>query len=156
VGIAIRLGTPTDAAAVSAFVTPIVQRFIAHEFEPDAQTRFLETFTPSAINGYFEKRYRYHIAESEQAIVGVVATRDNCHVYHLFVAESLHGSGLGRRLWLAASQASRAAGHNGDFTVNSSRFAVGFYERLGFDRDGPAHDFGGIISFPMRLRAPAA
>lgn len=154
--VSIRAGTPADANAVSAFIAPIAERFVAHEFEPDARARFLETFSPNAIKSYFGKGFRYHIAESDQTIVGVVATRANSHLYHLFVAASRHRSGLGRRLWRIASEASRAAGHQGDFTVNSSRFAVGFYERLGFRRDGAAHTVEGVISFPMRLSSHAA
>jgi hypothetical protein len=40
--------------------------------------------------------------------------------------------------------------------VKSSSFAVGFYERLGFARDGPDERSGGVFSVPMRLRWRAA
>lgn len=150
--IAIRDGRPSDASAISAFVAPLAAEFIAHEFAPDARERFLATLSPEAIERYLAAGFRYHVAEAGGELVGVVATRAESHVYHLFVGGSARGTGLGRRLWERARDASRAAGHRGDFTVNASRFAVGFYEKLGFVRDGPEREQDGVVSVPMRLR----
>ena len=152
----LRVGRRSDASAISAFLRPLAEKFIAHDFDPAARNRFLATFSPAAIDRYLGSGFRYQLAESGGSIVGVVSTRDDGHVYHLFVAESLQRAGLGRRLWEVARDASLAAGHRGDFTVNSSRFAVGFYERLGFERDGPENDQDGVASVPMRLRWRAA
>ena len=58
----------------------------------------------------------------------------NRHVYHLFVDTLVQKRGLGRRLFQVAREAALAAGGSGEFTVNSSNYAVGFYERLGFRR----------------------
>jgi ribosomal protein S18 acetylase RimI-like enzyme len=87
-----------------------------------------------AIGGYIESGYRYHIAEEDGELAGVVAVRDNSHLYHLFVSERFQGQGLARRLWEVAKTASLSAGNPGLFTVNSSRYAVGMYENFGFVR----------------------
>jgi ribosomal protein S18 acetylase RimI-like enzyme len=150
--VTIRLGGFPDASAISAFLIPLAARFIAQEFDADARSRFLETFSPAAIEGYIRDGFRYHLAEHAGALVGVVATREDSHLYHLFVAESAHRSGLGTRLWQVARDASLASGYRGDFTVKSSQFAVGFYEQLGFKRAGPEQNQDGVISVPMRLR----
>ena len=148
----IRPGHRSDAPAISAFLVPLAENFIAHEFDPTARDKFLATFSPAAIGQYLDSGFRYHLAESGSSLVGVVSTRNESHVYHLFVAESAQRTGLGRRLWQIAREAALTAGHRGDFTVNSSRFAVGFYEKLGFDRDGPENNQDGVRSVPMRLR----
>jgi hypothetical protein len=51
-----------------------------------------------------------------------------------------------------AQQVCREAGNPGEFTVNSSRFAAGFYERLGFKRERlDVRD--GVTAIAMRLKA---
>ena len=152
----IRPGHRSDASAISAFLVPLAEKFVAHEFDPSARGKFLATFSPAAIDQYLGSGFRYHLAQSQGSLVGVVSTRNESHVYHLFVAESAQRIGLGRRLWQVAREASLAAGYRGDFTVNSSRFAVGFYEQLGFERDGPENNQDGVVSVPMRLRWRAA
>ncbi len=150
--IEIRPGRRSDAPSISAFLVPLAQKFIAQELDPTPRDKFLATFSPAAIAQYLDSGFRYHLAESQGSLVGVVSTRDESHVYHLFVAESAQRTGLGRRLWQIARKASLAAGHRGDFTVNSSRFAIGFYEQLGFERTGPENNQDGVVSIPMRLR----
>ena len=58
----------------------------------------------------------YHVAEDAGRLVGVVAVRDNKHLYHLFVAEPHQGQGLARELWSVAKAACVAAGNSGEFT----------------------------------------
>ncbi|MGX2041361.1 GNAT family N-acetyltransferase [Methylocaldum sp. MU1018] len=61
------------------------------------------------------------------------------------------GKGLARALWQAARAASLEACNPGVFTVNSSRFAVGLYEKLGFVGHGEVVDESGVIHIPMKL-----
>ncbi len=147
----IRPAQRSDAAAISAFLEPLADKFIAREFDPSARSKFLATFSAAAVDGYLGSGFRYHLACCQGSIVGVVSTRNESHVYHLFVDESVQRTGLGRRLWQIARGAALDAGYRGDFTVNSSRFAVGFYKRLGFERVGPDAIQDGVVSVPMRL-----
>jgi len=148
----IRPARPDDAAAISRLIVPLAEKYILHEFDAQAGERFRAAVSAEAIAGYMSAEFRYHVAEEGGGLVGVVATRGDGHLYHLFVAEAAQGRGLARRLWDVAREASRAAGHEGDFTVRSSRYAVGLYERFGFVRDGPDDEQDGIVSIPMRLR----
>jgi GNAT superfamily N-acetyltransferase len=152
----IRSASPSDAPAINALITPLAERFIVHEFFSPGREHFLDSISIAAIRRYFEAGFRYHVAEVDGVIVGVVSTRENSHLYHLFVSERAQGAGLARRLWQVARQASEAAGYRGDFPVNSSRFAVGFYEKLGFTHDGPEDNRGGVIAVPMRRTCRAA
>lgn len=151
----IRFATIEDTAAISALITPLAETYIVHEFADSGARALLESVAPQAIARYIESGYRYYVMEGPSELIGVVATRDNSHLYHLFVAESSQGSGLARRLWQTAKEACESAGHRGDFTVNSSRFAVGFYEQLGFVREGLEVERGGVIAVPMRWPAPS-
>ncbi|NLS94528.1 MAG: GNAT family N-acetyltransferase [Planctomycetaceae bacterium] len=138
-----------DAGAISRLVLPLGEKFIADEFSPDGARTLLGSFTQVSIEGYLQAGYRYHVAEEADRIIGVIAVRDNSHIYHLFVDESYHRQGVGRHLWKVARDESLAAGNPGRFTVNSSQFAVDFYCRLGFSQAGPPECRDGVISVPM-------
>jgi GNAT superfamily N-acetyltransferase len=149
--IAIRAALPSDIPRISRLINDLATRYIAHEFTAEGAERLLSAMSERAIEGYFQAGYRYHVAQAEGSLAGVVATRDDRHLYHLFVANKYQGRGLATQLWLVARQACLAAGNGGEFTVNSSRFAVGFYEKLGFVRQADFQEHGGVVSMPMKL-----
>jgi ribosomal protein S18 acetylase RimI-like enzyme len=147
----IRPATPADAAAISALILSVSRFFTLHP-EGQGAEEFLATLAPEAIRGYLESaNFRYMVAEEDGALVGVVAIRDNGHLFHLFVAHAFHGRGLARQLWTAAMTAALQAGNPGEFTVNSSRYAVPVYERFGFVPAGPRVEQHGIAFVPMKL-----
>ena len=147
----IRLATLADVPRISALVRDLTGKYVAHEFSRQAADRLLGSMEEPAIRGYLASGYRYHVAEDNGELAGVVAMRNERHLYHLFVAEHFQGMGLARALWQAARTASLEAGNPGLFTVNSSRFAVGMYEKFGFVRDGQVVDEWGVIYIPMKL-----
>ena len=52
----------------------------------------------SAIQGYVSaSNFEYFVAESQGLLAGVVALRDNGHLFHLFVAEPFQGQGPWRQ-----------------------------------------------------------
>ena len=83
-------------------------------------------------------------------MAGVVAMRENTHLFHLFVPRALHRQGMARQLWRAARDASIARGNTTGFTVNSSVYALPFYESLGFVATAPRVEADGIAYVPMR------
>jgi GNAT superfamily N-acetyltransferase len=147
----VRRATIRDAARISELIRPLAERYIAHEFSPEGAANLLASMETEAICGYFESGYEYHVAEEEGELVGVVGVRDNSHLYHLFVADESRGRGVARRLWQVARDACRRAGSAGEFTVNSSRFAVGMYRKLGFVEIGPPETKDGVTAIPMKL-----
>lgn len=147
----IRPATADDAAAISALILGVSQFFTLHPDGEGAED-FLATVSPEAIAGYLASpAYEYRVAEEAGALAGVVAVRNNAHLYHLFVAPAFHGRGLSRQLWDAAREAALRAGNPGEFTVNSSLYAVPVYERFGFQPTGPRVDQHGIAFIPMKL-----
>lgn len=150
--IALRKATLADAEPISALVTSLAPFFLADPDDAEAAEPFFDTITRDAIRGYLESdRFRYHVAEVDGEVIGTVATRDDSHLYHLFVDERFHGRGFAKQLWTEAKRAARAAGHAGPFTVNSSRYAVPVYERLGFVATGPEVRKDGLAFVPMVL-----
>lgn len=147
----IRPAAAADAAGISALILGVSGFFTLHPDGEGAEA-FLATLAPQAIAGYLASPdYRYLVAEDAGVLAGVVAIRDNRHLYHLFVAQGVHGQGLARRLWTAAMDAALRAGNPGEFTVNSSPYAVPVYERFGFVPTGPRVEAQGIAFVPMKL-----
>ena len=146
----VRLATVEDAAAISGLIRPLVEKYVAHEFSTEGAENLLDSMAPEAIARNIAESFRYHIAEVEGKIAGVVATADNRHLFHLFVAEAFQRQGIARRLWAVAKQACLDAGGSGEFTVNSSRYAVSVYKKLGFVELGPTVVRNGVVFIPMR------
>ncbi len=94
----IREATVDDAAAISRLIRPLAEKFIAADFSPAGARNLLASLEPDAVAGYFESGYEYHVAEQDGLLVGVVAVRDNSHLYHLFVAEQFQRRAVARRL----------------------------------------------------------
>lgn len=147
----VRPATAGDAAGISALILGVSRFFTLHPDGEGAEA-FLANLSPDAIGRYLASpAFAYRVAEEDGALAGVVAIRDNTHLHHLFVASAHHGRGLARRLWDAAQNAALAAGNSGEFTVNSSIYAIPVYERFGFQPTGPRVEQNGIAFVPMKL-----
>lgn len=150
----IRPATPADAAAISALILGVSPSFTLRPDGEGAEV-FLATLTPEAIGGCLASPdYAYLVAEEDGALAGLVGMRESRHLYHLFVAPAFQGRGLSRRLWEAAMAAALRAGNPGEFTVNSSPYAVPIYERFGFVPTHPRIEQHGIAWVPMKLVLP--
>jgi GNAT superfamily N-acetyltransferase len=147
----IREAQVNDIPAISELIRPLVEKYIAYEFSAEGARNLLSSIEPEAIHGYFDLGYRYHVAEENGVLAGVVAVRDNRHLYHLFVADAFRGQGLARRLWQVAHDACRDAGNAGEYTVNSSNFAVEMYRKFGFVDTAPPETRNGVSYVPMKL-----
>lgn len=148
----IREATGDDAPAISALALSLARFFLADPEDPGAAESFFRTLAPEAIAASLAGgRFRYHLAEVDGALAGVVGMRDHSHLFHLFVAEPFHRRGIGRRLWEAARDAALAAGNPGRFTVNSSLSALEVYRGFGFQPAGEPLRKDGIAFVPMQL-----
>ena len=147
----IRLATIEDATAISRLVRPLMEKYVAHEFSEEGRRNLLSSCTPDAIDRYLRGQFRYHVAEQRGEIVGSVGVRENRHLFHLFVAESLWRHGIARSLWATARDAAELGNGGAGFTVNAARCAVPVYRAFGFVEAGPATNCDGVVCFPMRL-----
>lgn len=147
----IRQATLTDSTGISELVSGLAERYITHEFTPAGAETLLRSMRPGAIEDCMRSGYDYHVAELDGRIVGVVAVRDNSHLYHLFVDEHYQRRGIAGALWRVARDACLSRGNPGTFTVNASRHARPVYERFGFTAQSAARDRDGVVSIPMKL-----
>ena len=129
----------------------LVLKYITNEFTLNASHTLLDSMTATAIEKYMQSGFRYHVAEMDGQLAGVVGVRNNAHLFHLFVAELYQRQGIASRLWNVAMQACLEEGNPGEFTVNSSRYALSVYEKLGFITHSGPQEKNGIIFFPMKL-----
>jgi N-acetylglutamate synthase-like GNAT family acetyltransferase len=146
----------TDARAISELIRPLAEKHIACELSPEGASNLLASMEPRAIEGYMTSGFKYHVAEDNGVVIGVVGVRDNSHLYHLFVADDYRGRGIAHDLWRVARAGCVEAGNVGEFTVNSSRFAVEMYRRFGFVETGPPETKNGVTSVPMKLTETAS
>jgi len=138
-----------DAPAIVALIDDLMPFLTLHPDGAGAE-KFIEHCRQPAIEGYLsQSRYAYQLAHIDGALAGVVAMRDNTHLFHMFVPRALHRRGMARRLWQAARDASIAAGNTTGFTVNASLYALPLYACLGFVATGPKVEMDGIAFVPM-------
>ena len=149
--ISIRDATPADAAAISQLVCKSARATIFANGPVNGCNYFLAMNTAAAIAGRMRANYGYYVAEEDGQVVGMIAMRDNEHLYHLFVEQACHGKGIGRRLWDHAREICRRNGNPGHYTVNSTPEAIPIYERFGFVATGKIETRNGLTALPMRL-----
>lgn len=138
-----------DAPAIVALIDDLMPFLTLHPDGAGAE-KFIEHCRQPAIEGYLsQSRYAYQLAHIDGELAGVVAMRDNTHLFHMFVPRALHRRGMARRLWQAARDASIAAGNTTGFTVNASLYALPLYACLGFVATGPKVEMDGIAFVPM-------
>ena len=84
-------------------------------------------------------------------LIGVVAIRPGQHISLLFVRGRFHHLGAASRLVrVVVSEIRNSRPEVPAVTVNSSPYAVGFYEAVGFEALGPEETRDGIRYTPMR------
>jgi len=148
----IRRAAPRDAEVISSLIVELSVPFYTSPTRAGAEP-FLASISADAERSCLSAgNFSYHVAESDGRLAGVVALRDNAHLFHLFVARPYQGLRLASRLWGIVKSEALAAGNPGEFTVNSSLNAVPVYERFGFVRSGEVRCMHGIVFQPMQLR----
>ena len=140
-----------DAPRISALIRALSKPFLVTPSGEGAEP-FFAAISESAIKGYVSaSNFDYFVAEEQGQLAGVVALRDNSHLFHLFVAEPFQGRGLGAKLWQMVKTQALQSGNPGKFTVNSSLNALPVYEKFGFVASGSAVQTHGVAFQPMQL-----
>ena len=143
----IRSATRDDAESISRLLTDLSREFVTPDYSPQGAAALTSRLTPAAIRRAVDDGTVYFVAEADDRLLGAIGViPERRHLYHLFVDRGRHLQGIGRRLWNEVLSVLPP----GPITVNSSRFAVAFYRRLGFVSTGPPWEKDGVISYPMR------
>jgi len=145
----LREAVPDDAAAISALVWGLAQRWIAPDCSDAGVAVLMASMSEAKTRERLHEGHRYIVAERDGRIVGVAALRLPSHLYHLFVADDAQRQGLARRLWDGVRVHADALA---PVTVNASRHALAVYGRLGFEAVEAERFDRGIRSTPMIWR----
>jgi|SRR5690242_2640593 len=145
-----RPGLAADAEAIAGLIASF-QSELTDDPSGAGAERYLASVSVQAEREYLTSdRYRYLVAYSESQLAGVIAIRDDSHLFHLFVERAYQRQGIARQLWERALRELRAAGAGEDITVNSSLSAVQVYQAFGFVPSGTIQRVHGISFLPMR------
>ena len=144
---------PGEAGAVSALILASFDEFIGPDHTADGIAEFRKFAAPEAIAARAADDHLVRVATAAGVLAGMLEVREHNHVALLFVDKAYQGQGVARGLLRAALADARAADPDVErVTVNSSRYGVAAYEKLGFRQTGPERAVNGIVFIPMAMR----
>ena len=108
----------------------------------------IETFCNFVNNKEITKSFKIYGAFENNALKGVIATdSQKRHISLILVDKSLQAKGIGKKLMAIVIENNE----NSFITVNSSRYAVPIYEKLGFVKTVDEKEQDGLKFTPMKL-----
>ena len=153
-----RMMKPADVEQVSDLVRSAFDEFIGPDYTEQGVAEFHRYADPEA----FRERVRggshfVMVAEVGGRLAGITEIRDCNHVALLFVGKQFHRRGIARGLFDRAVKQARVTRPDVErMTMNSSRYGVAAYEKLGFRQTGPERSVNGIVFVPMAMRLDRA
>ena len=108
----------------------------------------IETFCNFVDNKKITKSFKVYGAFEENVLKGIIATdRRKRHISLFFVDKDSQGKGIGKKLMNIVVNNNE----NSYITVNSSRYGVPIYEKLGFVKTEEEKEQDGLKFTPMKL-----
>ena len=119
------------------------------ESEDDSYTKKgIETFCNFVDNKKITKSFKVYGAFEDNVLKGIIATdRRKRHISLFFVDKVSQGKGIGKKLMSFIIDDNE----NSFITVNSSRYAVSIYEKIGFIKTEEEKEQDGLKFTPMKL-----
>ena len=119
------------------------------ESEDDSYTKKgIETFCNFVDNKKITKSFKVYGAFEDNVLKGIIATdRRKRHISLFFVDKDSQGKGIGKELMKVVINNNE----NSYITVNSSRYGVPIYEKLGFVKIEEEKEQDGLKFTPMKL-----
>lgn len=112
----------------------------------DFNTNGLETFKKFIYNTELMNELTIFGAFDSNELIGIIGTKLNgTHISLFFINPDYHRKGIGRKLFNRAYADQIVE----KITVNSSSYAVGFYESLGFSKTAEEQETDGLRYTPM-------
>lgn len=140
----------TEVVDVCNLVARTFNEFIAPEFTEEGVDEFFLYSNPSALKKRLELDYFSIVAEYGGKLAGMIEVKRNNHISMLYVDKQFQRKGLAKTLIQnALKHISSDKEIPKDITVNSSRYAVPFYESLGFIQFEEEKTIYGVIHIPM-------
>jgi acetyltransferase len=119
------------------------------ESEDDSYTKKgIETFCNFVDNKKITKSFKVYGAFEDNVLKGIIATNSpKKHICLFFVDKVSQGKGIGKKLMSFIIDDNE----NSFITVNSSRYAVSIYEKIGFIKTEEEKEQDGLKFTPMKL-----
>ena len=119
------------------------------ESEDDSYTKKgIETFCNFVDNKKIIKSFKVYGAFEDNVLKGIIATDSpKKHICLFFVDKVSQGKGIGKKLMSFIIDDNK----NSFITVNSSRYAVSIYEKIGFIKTEEEKEQDGLKFTPMKL-----
>ena len=117
------------------------------EFEaPDYTEEGIEEFRKSIYDEEWLSARDFWGAFDGSKLLGLIATKNYDHIALFFVDGKYHKNGIGRSLFNKICELNET----GFYTVNSSPYARGVYEHLGFEYTDSEQCVNGLRFYPMK------
>lgn len=138
---------------VSELTLDCFNKYIAPEYCTEGIKEFLKDIEVNRIMARISNDHFMLIATENNMIIGIIEIKCFNHISMLFVGETHQGFGIGRKLideaLIRCKQYNKAVE---SISVNSSPYAVKFYDKLGFKGIDGERTVHGIRFTPMELR----
>ena len=139
-----------DVDETMAVVKESFEACVAPDYTEEGRELFARAVTAEYLRSLPNRQGFILVAKLGCRTVGMCALRDGYHVTLFFVRPELHGQGIGRKLFAAATErVQRSVPGATKLEVRSSPVAVPIYEALGFSVTGPEQAEGGMRYVPM-------
>jgi len=139
---------------VSNLVWNVFEEFEAPSYDKqEGIDEFKKNILPAKIKECVDTGKTFVICYKENdEIIGVISVRDNSHIALLFIKKEYHRRGIARQLFkVAIEKCCKIDSDLQVITVNSSVYAVGIYEKLGFVKTNCEQEKDGIRFTPMKF-----
>ncbi len=128
-------------------VLGLVER-VFNEFEkPDYSDEGFKFANFESISKGLKNNLEIYVAKVGEKIVGMICVRDKSHIALLFVDKDYHHQGIAKNL----VEHIKVLNKNKVLTVNSSPYAIKFYQKIGFVAESEMQEIDGIKFVPMKM-----
>ena len=116
--------------------------------QDDFEDEGLESFKSFIFNDKLMNELCMYGAFEENKLIGIMGTKnEGKHISLFFIKKEFHRKGIGKQLFDYSQYDCPA----NEITVNSSTYAIRFYESLGFEKTNDRQQTNGISYTPMKL-----
>jgi len=142
----IRKAELSDAKSLSRLAISL-GKFYSDDYSSDISPFFVKKITVESFKNYLidENAYEHYVYEEDGMIIGYFSLLNATHFLYLFVDEKHHKKGVARAL---VEYVLKGKEHK-SYSVNSSLYAVPFYEKLGFKSYALVQKHHGMVYKPM-------
>lgn len=134
-----------DINAASRLIEEVTDLYARNDFSTEGYENFKKKVLDEGMRRNMQESFMYWGAFEEHDLIGVIAIKRPAHLFNLFVHQNHHRKGIARSLWYHVLSQIRPQ----SVSVFSSSYAVGLYEKLGFEATGEKMANDGIICYPM-------